>query len=112
MRWRQAILDPLQGRSSLSRIIWGYGLLGSVVVAALGAFVDSGNEVERRGYSLFGLLYGVYLSVALYQCAPQGRSATTVILLRISAVLSLVLILVLGYLDFSGALGMILSGIE
>ncbi len=112
MKWREAILDPLRGKTSLSRVIWGYGLLGSVIVSALGVFVDSGNEVARRGYALFGLLYGVYVSAALYQCARQSRSALAAILVRASAVLSLVLVLVMGYLDFSGALSLVLIGTQ
>lgn len=112
MTWREMFLDPLRGRTSLSRVIWGYGLLGSVIVSALGLFVDSGNEVARRGYAVLGLLYGVYVSAALYQCARQSRSALAANLLRVSAVASLLLVLLMGYLDFSGALSLLLVGTQ
>ncbi len=112
MKWREAFLDPLRGKASLSRVVWGYGLLGSVLVSALGVFIDPGNEAARRGYALFGLLYGVYVSVALYQCARQRRSALGRAVLRASAVLSLLLVLVMGYLDYTGALSLVLIGTQ
>ncbi len=112
MTLRGAVLDPLAGKTSLSRVVWGYGLLGSVIVSALGLFVDSGNEAARRGYVVFGLLYSVYTSVAVYQCARQCRSAFTRGLVRVSAVISLGLLVVLSYLDFTGALSLALIGAQ
>jgi len=98
-----AFRDPLQGKTSLSKVIWLYGLGGSLLVSALGLFVP-GSEVARRSYVVFGLVFSVYVTVATYQCAGNCRSKAFARFVRICAVLSLVLLPVMAYLDFTGAL--------
>jgi hypothetical protein len=105
-----AIRDPLQGKTSLSKVIWLYGLGGSLLVSALGLLLPSG-EVVRRSYLVFGLLFSVYVSVATYQCAGNTRSKALAWCVRVGAILSLVLSPVLAYLDFTGALAMLLTGL-
>jgi hypothetical protein len=104
-----AIRDPLQGKTSLSRVFWGYGILGSLLVSALGLFFDSGNSALMRLYILFGLLFTVYVTVATYQCAGNCRSKVLARFVRISAILSLLLLPLFAYLEFSGALDMALT---
>src|SRR4030088_2738902 len=65
---------PLQGKTSLSKVFWLYGLLGSVLVSALGLAVDTGNELAMRIYMVLSLLFTVYVSIATYQCAANCRS--------------------------------------
>lgn len=100
-----AINDPLQGKASLSKVFWVYGILGSVVVSALGLLVDPGNELMMRIYTLLSVLFSVYATVATYRCAGNCASKTLARFVRISAVISLIVIPVFAYLELTGALG-------
>lgn len=106
-----SIKDPLQGKTSLSRVVWLYGLGGSLIVSALGLILP-GGEVARRGYVVFGLVFSIYVTVATYQCAANCRSKALAWFVRICAVLSLVLLPVFAYLDFTGALDLALTGLR
>jgi hypothetical protein len=99
-----AVTNPLRGRTSLARVVWVYGLLGSVLVSLVGLFLDTGNEPVMRIYAVFGLLYSVYVAVATWRCAANCRSAFWAVMARISAVLSLLLLPVFAYLEWAGAL--------
>jgi hypothetical protein len=37
--------EPLQGKTSLSKVFWLYGLLGSILVSVIGLAVDAGNDL-------------------------------------------------------------------
>jgi hypothetical protein len=106
-----AIRDPLQGKISLSKVAWLYGIGGSLLVSALGLLLP-GSEVARRSYVVFGLVFSIYVTVASYQCAGNCRSKALAWLARICAVVSLVLLPVFAYLDFTGALEMALTGLR
>jgi hypothetical protein len=96
--------EPLQGKTSLSKVFWLYGFLGSVLVSALGLAVDTGNEFAMRIYMVSSLLFTVYVTVATYQCAENCQSKFLARLARISAVISLVALPIFAYLYFSGAM--------
>ena len=104
------VTDPLRGRTSLSKVFWVYGLLGSVLYGALELFLDSGNASVIRIYSVVGFLYSIYVTVATYRCADNCASQFLGRMARISAVLSLLLLPVIAYLDFTGALSLALMG--
>jgi hypothetical protein len=106
---RSFLKEPLQGKTSLSKVFWLYGLLGSVLVSALGLAVDTGNDLAMRIYMVLSLLFTVYVSIATYQCAANCRSTLLARLARISAVMSLVALPVFAYLYFSGAIGVALA---
>ena len=108
MSFGSFLLEPLRGKTSLSKVFWLYGLLGSLLVSALGLAVDSGNELAMRVYMTFSLLFSVYVTVATYQCASNCQSKFIARMARISAVASLVALPVLAYLYFSGAIGVAL----
>ncbi len=97
------LAGPLQGRTSLSKVIWVYGLLGSFLYGAIELFLDPGNELAMRVYSVGGLLFSLYVIVATYRCAGNCPSKFWARMARISAVLSLVLLPVMAYLEFTGA---------
>jgi hypothetical protein len=107
-----AIRDPLQGKTSLAKVFWVYGLLGSVLVSALGVLIDSGNTFAARVYILFGLLFSVYVTVATYRCAGNCQSKNLARFVRISAILSLVILPVFAYLEFTGALDLALISLQ
>jgi hypothetical protein len=108
-RW-SAFTDPLRGKTSLSKVVWGYGLLGSIVYGAIELFLDPGNATAMRIYSVGGLVFSVYVAIATYRCAENCRSKFWGRMARISAVLSLVLLPVVAYLEFTGALSLALMG--
>lgn len=105
-----ALTDPLQGKTSLSTVVWGYGLLGSILYGAIELFLDPGNEFAMRAYSVGGLLFSIYVTVATYRCAGNCASKFWGKMARISAVLSLLLLPVLAYLELTGALSLAMLG--
>ena len=105
-----ALTDPLQGKTSLSTVVWGYGLLGSILYGAIELFLDPGNEFAMRAYSVGGLLFSIYVTVAMYRCADNCASKFWARMARISAVLSLLLLPVLAYLELTGALSLAMLG--
>lgn len=110
MNLRPVLTDPLQGKTSLSTVVWGYGLLGSIVYGAIELFLDPGNEFAMRAYSVGGLLFSIYVTVAMYRCADNCTSKFWARMARISAVLSLLLLPVLAYLELTGALSLAMLG--
>ncbi len=110
MKVWSALSDPLQGKTSLSTVVWGYGLLGSILYGAIELFLDPGNEFAMRTYTVGGLLLSIYVTVATYRCAGNCKSKFWARMARISAVLSLLLLPVLAYLDLTGALSLAMLG--
>jgi hypothetical protein len=102
-------MEPLQGKTSLGRVFWLYGVLGSILVSAIGLGVDSGNKFLMRIYIVFSLLFTVYVTIATYQCAGNCRSKVLARFVRVSAVISLAALPVFAYLEFTGALDAALS---
>ncbi|HME38814.1 MAG TPA: hypothetical protein VKG63_07610 [Steroidobacteraceae bacterium] len=96
------LMDPLRRKTSLSRVCWLYGVVGSVLYAVIELFLDSGNEVAMRVYLVGGLVLSLYLTVATYQCAMNCRWAFLGRLVRVSALISLLLLPVIAYLEFAG----------
>jgi hypothetical protein len=80
------------------------------VYGALELFLDPGNTLVIRVYSVVGLLFSIYVTVATYRCADNCASKFWGRMARVSAVLSLLLLPVLAYLDFTGALSLALMG--
>jgi hypothetical protein len=109
---RAFLTDPLQGKTSLSRVFWLYGVLGSVLYGALELFLDPGNAAVMRVYVIGGLVFSIYVTVATYQCAMNCRSPFVGRVVRISAVISLLLLPVITYLDLTGALTLAALGGE
>jgi len=101
-----AVRESLQGKTSLSRVFWAYGVLGSLVYSALGLLINPENALLIRVYGIFGFLFDLFVTVATYQCAANCQSKSLARFVRISAVLSLVVLLpVCAYLEFTGTLG-------
>jgi hypothetical protein len=98
--------EPLQGKTSLSRVFWLYGVLGSILYGAIELFLNAENQWVMRIYAIGGLLFTAYVIVGTYRCAANCKSPTLARVARISAVISLLLLPVLAYLDFSGTLSL------
>ncbi len=102
-----AVCDSLQGKTSLARVFWAYGVLGSIVFGCLGLLVDPGNALLVRLYGIFGFLFQLFVAAATYQCAANCRSKSLARLARVSAVVSLILLVPLcAYLEFAGTSGL------
>ena len=106
---RGFLTDPLQGKTSLTKVIWLYGVLGSVLLSAFGLVLDPGNRFIMGAYGVIGLLFSVYVTVATYRCAGNCRSKILAGFVRFSAVVSLILMPVFAYLEFTGAIDQFLS---
>jgi hypothetical protein len=98
--------EPLQGRTSLSRVFWLYGVVGSVLYGAIELFLNSANVLLMRVYTIGGLLFSIYVTIATYRCAVNCKSRTLAWFVRISAVITLLLLPVITYLDLTGALSL------
>jgi hypothetical protein len=110
VRW---IMDPLRGKTSLGRVIGWYGIVGSLVYSAFGLLIDVESDRAMRAYTVGGLIYTVYVTIATYRCAASLRSSFGRNFVRVSALLSLALLPLLAYLALSGALALTgLGGIE
>ncbi len=99
-----ALMDPLRGNTSLSRVIWLYGLVGSLLYGVIALFVPPGDENLMRLYVIGGFIYGVYVTLATYRCARNSRSQFTARCVRVSALVTLLLLPVLTYLELKGEL--------
>ena len=104
--------EPLQGKTPLTRVVWVYCVLGSVLYGALEFFLDPGNVPLLRTYAIGGLILSIYMAAATYRCAGNCRSPLTARLVRISAIASLILLPVIFYLEWTGALTLAALGGE
>jgi hypothetical protein len=96
--------EPLQGKTSLSKVVWLYGVVGSLLFGAIELFLDPQNQFVMRVYTILGLFFGIYITLATYLCAKNCKSLLLARVVRISAVITLVLLPVFTYLELTGAL--------
>jgi hypothetical protein len=96
--------DPLLGRTSLSRVFWLYGVLGSLLYGAIEFLFDPENSALMRIYMIGGVAYTVYVILATYRCAGNCASPAVARLARISAIISLLLLPLIVYFDLTGSL--------
>ena len=107
------LLDPLEGRTSIGKVVWLYGILGSFAYSLLGLLFDAADERSMHIYTIGGLLFSLYVTIATYQCARNCKTAFGRRLVRVCAVLTLLLLPVVTYLEWSGAFDLTsLSGAE
>jgi len=108
----QFLQAPLQAKLSVARVFWLYGVAGSLAYGCLEFFIDPGNTILMRLYTIGGGLYSAYVIVGTYRCSVNCATARMALLVRVSCVLSLILLPILTYVELSGALGSDLSQIE
>jgi hypothetical protein len=111
-RW-QFLAEPLEGRTSIGKVVWVYGVLGSLAYGALGLLFDAADERAMHLYTIGGLALSVYVTVATYQCARNCKTTFGCRVMRVCAVLTLLLLPVATYLEWNGALDLTsLRGVE
>jgi hypothetical protein len=98
------IKQPLRGKTSLSKVFWLYGVLGSLLFGSLELFLNPENQFVMKAYTIIGFFYSVYVTVGIYRCADNSRSRWMARSARVGAIITLVLLPVLTYLDLTGAL--------
>jgi quinol-cytochrome oxidoreductase complex cytochrome b subunit len=100
----QFVKDPLEGKTSLSRVVWLYGLVGSLLYGSLELFLNPENQFAMRVYTIVGLIFTVYCIVGTYRCAKNTKSPWMARSARIGAIILLLLLPLLTYLELSGSL--------
>ena len=105
MTFADFVKEPLRGKTSLSKVFWLYGVLGSLLFGSLELFLNPENQFVMKAYTIVGLIYSVYVTIGVYRCAHNSRSRWMARSARIGAIITLVLLPVLTYLDLTGALG-------
>jgi hypothetical protein len=112
MSIKSFIEAPLQAKTSVSRVFWLYGIVGSLLYSGLEFLIDPGNAWLLRAYTLGGALLSLYVIVGTYRCAVNCRSAGMARFVRVSCVISVLLLPVITYLELSGALSTDLSQLQ
>jgi hypothetical protein len=100
----QFVKDPLEGKTSLSRVIWLYGFIGSLLYGSLELFLNPENQFVMRVYTIGGLIFTVYCIIGTYRCAKNTKSPWVARSARIGAIILLLLLPLLTYLDLTGSL--------
>ena len=98
------LMEPLQGKTSLSKVIWLYYVVGSLLFGSIELFLNPENQFVMRVYTILGLFFSVYVTVATYRCAKNARSPVVARFVRVCAVISLFLLPVITYFELTGAL--------
>ena len=108
----QFIQAPLEAKLSVARVFWLYGVAGSLVYGALEFFIDPGNTLLMRTYDMGGCLYSAYVIVGTYRCAVNCATERMARFVRVSSIVSLILLPVLAYLELTGAFSSDLAQLE
>ncbi|HEX3912565.1 MAG TPA: hypothetical protein VHW71_03580 [Steroidobacteraceae bacterium] len=106
MKLADFVKEPLEGKTSLSRVFWLYSVLGSLLFGSIELFLNPENQFIMRSYSILGIFFTVYTTVAIYRCANNCRSPAVARLARVGAVATLILLPVLTYFDLTGSLSL------
>jgi hypothetical protein len=112
MRFKEFFEAPLQGKVSVSRVFWLYGIVGSLVYGLFEFLIDPGNVFLMRLYSIGGLLYTVYVIVATHRSAVNCKSQRMASFVRISCIASLLILPLIAYLELSGSLSLDVAGLD
>jgi hypothetical protein len=71
--WPRFLVDALNGKTSLAKVFWLYGLGGSVGYKVLGWILEPTSPVAAAIYLLGGLGLGFLQCAMLWQCAYNSR---------------------------------------
>jgi hypothetical protein len=103
---------PLDGKLSVSRVFVVYGILGSLLYGCLEFLINPFNSFVMRAYTIGGFLYSAYVIVGTYKCAVNCKTPRMARFVRASCVVSLALLPVLTYMEWSGVFESELSQVE
>jgi len=94
---------PLQGKLSVSRVFVVYGIVGSLLYGCLEFMINPFNLFLMRVYTIGGILYSAYVIVGTYRCAVNCKTPRMARFVRVSCVISLLLLPVITYMEWNGA---------
>jgi hypothetical protein len=109
---RQFFRAPLEGKLSVSKVFLIYGILGSLVYSCFEFIIDPLNSSVMRAYILGGFVYSAYVIIGTYKCAVNCRTPSMARFVRISCVISLLLLPALTYMELSGVFETEVSQLE
>ena len=89
--WPRWLTDALNGKVSLARAFWAYGLGVSVAYSLLAGFIDIENRPVLIVYLLLGLALGIAQTLILWRSAFNSRSKFLGRLTRTAVVVGLVI---------------------
>jgi hypothetical protein len=75
-------------------------------------FIDPGNTLLMRIYTIGGCLYSAYVIVGTYRCSVNCSTAGMARFVRVSCIISLLLLPLLTYFELSGVFDSDLSQLE
>lgn len=90
--WPQWLTDALNGKVSLARAFWVYGLGVSVGFSMLAGLIDIENRPALIAYLLLGLALGILQTLILWRSASKSPSKFLGRLIRTSVVVGLIII--------------------
>jgi FtsH-binding integral membrane protein len=90
--WPRWLTDALNGRVSLARAFWIWGVGVSVAYALIGALIDVENPVALTVYLVVGLALGILQTLILWRCASNSRSKVLGRVVRTVVILGLILV--------------------
>lgn len=108
----QFIQAPLQAKLSVTRVFWVYGVAGSLAYGLLEFFIDPGNAFLMRLYTIGGGFYSAYVIVGTYRCSVNCSTEGMARFVRVSSILSLLLLPILMYFELTGAFSSDLSQLD
>lgn len=108
----QFIQAPLRAKLSVARVFWLYGVVGSLVYEGLELFIDPDNTFLMRLYTIGGCLYSAYVIVGTYRCSVNCSTEGMARFVRLSSIISLLLLPIITYFALSGAFSSDLSQLE
>jgi hypothetical protein len=73
--WPKWLTDALNGKASLARAFWVYGLGISVAYSLIELFIDAENPLIATFYIVVGVVLGILQTIILWRCAYNSRSA-------------------------------------
>jgi hypothetical protein len=90
--WTRALLEPLNGKTPLWKVVWIYGFGVSVLYSVFGLVLAPETPLAIGIYGFIGLALGVVQSLMLWKCAYNSRFPSAGRVLRIAVVAGLLLL--------------------
>jgi hypothetical protein len=91
------LTDALNGKLSLTRAFWIWGVGVSVAYSLIGAFIDVEHTLALAVYLALGLVLGILQTVVLWRCASNSRFKFLGRLLRTAVIVGLIILVLALY---------------
>ena len=95
--WPRWLTDALNGKVSLARAFWVYGLGVSVAYSLLAGFIDIENRPALIVYLLLGIALGIAQTLILWRCAFNSPSKFLGRLVHTAVIVGLIMVVLTLY---------------